>query len=361
MIEKISITHYRKLKNIDFYFSPKVNVISGTNGTCKSSLLHIISNSFQKVVRTATWVNDKTCLEIIKQLNNLTNPKIESLTRGDKQYNNPAKGGAGTLYTVKYINGKSTEFRKHNSETAGKHRYAIKPYYKKGFKESLLACPIIYLGLGRLLPYGEFQNDSVIKNIKKSLPDNYKQLITELYKDISGIKIVLNAPEKMGDIKIRYDFTSDQDGIDSNTISAGEDNLFILIAAVVSLKYYFECITSNNNIESILLIDELDATLHPSLQFKILNLFNEYSKLYKIQIIFTTHSLSLVEEALNKKDNVIYLYDNLSSVKKFENPDIYKIKMYLHGITRSNIYVNKRIPIFMEDEEARFFLNIVFD
>lgn len=94
-------------------------------------------------------------------------------------------------------------------------------------------------------------------------------------------------------------------------VSAGEDNLFIIISALVSMRYYYDSITSNNDVESVLLIDEFDATLHPSLQFKLLDIFREYSACYKIQIVFTTHSLSTIEYALKKKDNVIYLIDNV--------------------------------------------------
>ena len=73
----------------------------------------------------------------------------------------------------------------------------------------------------------------------------------------------------------------------------------VIITSLVSLKYYYENITSSSEVESILLIDELDATIHPGLQFKLLKLLNEFSKDYKIQIFFTTHSLSLLEEAIN--------------------------------------------------------------
>ena len=130
---------------------------------------------------------------------------------------------------------------------------------------------------------------------------------------------------------------------------------------MVSLRYYYENIVSNNEVESILLIDEFDATLHPSLQFKLLDLFREYSLNYKIQVIFTTHSLSSVEYALKKKDNVIYLIDNITSVIKMDSPDIYKIRMYLQNQTQDDIYLSKAIPLFTEDNEARIFLNILFD
>ncbi|MCO1599743.1 AAA family ATPase [Desulfosporosinus nitroreducens] len=359
MIKKISVIQYRKIKNLEFEFSKGINVISGTNGTCKTSILHIVSNSFQAVNKKCPWLIDDSCLEIIKKVNSIINPKVESLTRGDKRYNDPAFEQKGSLFTIDYFDKTSLGFRRHNSKMH--NRYSIKPFYPKGTKDSLPYCPVIYLGLSRLLPFGEFQNDDAIEGVKKTLPLIYQQEIADVYRKFTGLSVSSTAPQKMGDIKIRADFSSDQNGIDSNTISAGEDNLFILITAIVSLKYYFNCITSSNTVESILLIDEMDATLHPSLQIKLLELYNEYSKAFKIQIIFTSHSLSLLEHALSKKYNVIYLIDNISTVLKMEAPDIYKIKMHLHNITRDDIYTNKVIPVFTEDKEARLFLNILFD
>lgn len=359
MISKVNIIRYRKLGDISFDFSRNINIISGTNGTCKTSLLHIISNSYQAVTRNCSWLNDKSCLNKINQINNLINPKIESLTKGDKVYNDPANGVAGGLYTVDYFGHASLEFRKHNSKI--NNRYAVKPQYKRGTKDRLPFAPVIYLGLTRLFPFGEYQNDDAVEKLNQSLPVKYQVEIVNLYKRLAGIVISSINPQKMGDIKTRADFESNIDGIDSNTISSGEDNLFIIISALVSLRYYYDSIISNNEVESVLLIDEYDATLHPSLQFKLLDIFRDYSQKYKIQMIFTTHSLSILEYALKKKDNVIYLIDNITSVVKMESPDIYKIKMHLFGCTKNDIYLSREIPVFTEDSEARVFLGILFD
>lgn len=359
MIKKIHIVKYRKLQDMDFDLSKGINVISGTNGTCKTSLLHIVSNAYQAVTKNCDWLQDASCLDVIKQINSMTNPKIESLTKGDKIYNDPANGTKGTLFTVDYYGHAPLEFRKHNSKLSS--RYAIKPWYRPGTTEKLPFCPVIYLGLARLYPFGEYLNEAAVEKLKKNLPVEYQNEIADIYKKLTGISISAVSPQKMGDIKTRADFESDKAGIDSNTISAGEDNLFIIISALISLKYYFENITSTNEIESVLLIDEFDATLHPSLQFKILDIFRTYSSDYKIQIVFTTHSLSTVEYALSKKDNVIYLIDNITSAIKMESPDIYKIKMYLQDLTRDDIYLSKAVPVFTEDSEARVFARILFD
>lgn len=292
MIKKIHIVKYRKLQDMDFDLSKGINVISGTNGTCKTSLLHIVSNAYQAVTKNCDWLQDASCLDVIKQINSMTNPKIESLTKGDKVYNDPANGTKGTLFTVDYYGHAPLEFRKHNSKLSS--RYAVKPWYRPGTTEKLPFCPVIYLGLTRLYPFGEYLNEAAVEKLKKNLPVEYQNEIADIYKRLTGISISAVSPQKMGDIKTRADFESDKAGIDSNTISAGEDNLFIIISALVSLKYYFENITSTNEIESVLLIDEFDATLHPSLQFKLLDIFRTYSSDYKIQIAFTTHSCMIM-------------------------------------------------------------------
>jgi len=359
VIKKISIRRYRKICDESFDFTQGINALSGTNGTCKTSLLHIISNSFQAVTKSCDWVQDSGCLEVISKVNSISNPKIESLAKGDKQYNDPAYGYQGTLFNVEYINRAPLDFRRHNS--VKNNRYAVKPKYQRGSGDTLPYCPVIYLSLARLFPFGEYQDEDAVVKVRKQLPSEYQQEVADLYKSFTHMEISSLIPQKMGDIKIRSDFTSNKQGIDSNTISAGEDNLFMLLTALVSLKYYFKSIASNNEIESILLIDELDATLHPSYQLKFLKLLHEYSLAYKIQIVFTTHSLFLLENALKNKDNVVYLIDNVTSVIKMNEPDIYKIQMYLYEITKDDIYSSKKIPVFTEDAEARVFLKLLFD
>lgn len=363
MIKGIHIKQYRKLKNIDIDFSNAITVISGTNGTCKSSLLYLVSNSFQEVKTTAPWLKDDTVIKNIKSINSGINLKIESLTKGDEKYNDPAKGEKGTLFTCDYENGDSLEFRRHNTrkkkDGSTENRFALKPQYKRGEEEKLPQCMVIYLGLARLYAYGEYNQE--IAKIRQSLPDEYFEIIREIYKSFTGVVIENEEMEAMKGIKRRAKFSTNIEGIDSNTISAGEDNLLIIITALVSLRYYYENITPFDGTNSILLIDEMDATLHPAYQYKLMDLFNQYATAYHIKFVFTSHSLSLLEYAYEKKNKVIYLLDNITSVKEMEDSDIYKIKMYLRNKTKEDIYLNRCIPVFAEDNEARTFVKCLFD
>lgn len=363
MIKDIHIKQYRKLKNIDIDFSNAITVISGTNGTCKSSLLYLVSNSFQEVKTTASWLKDDTVIKNIKSINSGINLKIESLTKGDEKYNDPAKGEKGTLFTCFYENGESLEFRRHNTrkkkDGSTENRFALKPQYKTGEEEKLPQCMVIYLGLARLYAYGEYNLE--IAKIRQSLPDEYFDLIRDIYKSFTGVVIENEEMEAMKGIKRRAKFSTNVEGIDSNTISAGEDNLLIIITALVSLRYYYENISPLEGTNSILLIDEMDATLHPAYQYKLMDLFNQYAADYHIKFVFTSHSLSLLEYAFEKKNKVIYLLDNITDVKEMEDADIYKIKMYLRNKTKEDIYLNRCIPVFAEDSEARTFITCLFD
>lgn len=350
---------YKKLKDITLEFSKHINIIAGTNGSCKTSLLHIISNSFQMVNRKCDFITDKTCLDCIRQINNSINPKIETLTKGDKKFNDPAPGHKGDLYTVKFINGLEMKFRRHESKK--NDRYSIKPYYKKGASEKLPFIFTIYLGLSRLFPFGEYQNDKLIKTIKKGIPQEYQEEINRIYKELINIDIQKVNHQLISDIKTRSEFTTVDDGIDSNTISSGEDNLYIILTALISLKYYYNSIQSNNDCESLLLIDEFDATLHPALQNKLLQIFYDFSKNYKIQIFLTTHSLSLIEYALKNKFNVLYLINNVHNILTLPQEDIVGIKADLNECTRNDILQSKKICIWMEDDEARDFWNELKD
>ena len=360
MISSIFVIFYRKLKDILLSFSPYINIISGANGTCKSSLLHIISNSFQALQQKTESVNDPSCVRVISKLNSLVNPKIEALTRGDKTYSDPANGNKGTLYSITYMNGLSLDFRKHNS--SGGNRYAVKPKYSKGTNDKLPVLPVIYLGLPRLLPYGEIVEGQNIDDIKAQLPLSYMDEFKLLYKELTFIEIQQTKYQDVKGFKKRGDFVTTKPGVDSNTISSGEDNIFIILLSLISLKYYYESLKEKSgNAESILLIDEFDATLHPSLQCRLMKKIREYSKNYAIQFIATTHSISLIEDCLRCKDNVIYLTDNNGLIGQMQEPDKYKIEAKLKTLSMTEIYADRKVPVFIEDTEAKCYLNEIFD
>lgn len=366
MVEEIKFVKYKKFSDITLRFSNNINVIAGANGTCKTSLLHIISNSFKMPTSSASSMKEeKDCLSQIQNINHIFNPKIESLTKGDKEFNDPAKGVSGTLYSVTFktdTNPLIIDFRKHNTSTdtlKEKSRYRIIPKYTAGSGTSLLAAPIIYLSLTRLFPFGEFSDNEVLNKISKKLPEKYQDKINALYKDFTKFEVSNVKHQKMGSLKHKSDFVTNKEGVDSNTISAGEDSLYIILTALVSLEYFYTIFSK----PSILLLDEIDATLHPAFQIKLFNLLVGYAKTNNIQVFFTTHSLTLIEYALSSKEHVKYLLEVPSGIFEMEDVNMPTINRNLLNQTNDSpdIFIPKKIPIFTEDAEAKILLEMLLD
>ena len=85
MIKRITFTQYRRLKApLELEFCNHINIISGLNGTCKSSILYLISNAFQAEKSTNTQLVPKSELNVINNISAQVNAKIEMLTKGDK-------------------------------------------------------------------------------------------------------------------------------------------------------------------------------------------------------------------------------------------------------------------------------------
>lgn len=363
MIEEIEFQKYKRLENMKVELGHGVISIMGTNGTCKSSLLHIISNSYQAFENNSKYFNDDKCMKIIKGINQMINPKIETLNRGDRLYNDPAPEYSGYYYSCKYSNGLSLKFRKHNQKDVS--RYRIIPKYETGSKDKLPYGLVIYLGLSRLNAYGEYQDDGTIKKLNSSfvLPEKYQKELLEKYKNFTRYEIDKLNYEKMGEIKKRGDFFTTTTGNDSNTISAGEDNLMIILTAIYSLKYFADSLkVEYKHFPGILLIDELDATLHPEFQAKLLSLFKEICIDYdNFNIVFTSHSISVMQECKYNKNKIIYLTDNITKVGIMENPDEFKIRALLENKLGRDYYQNNQIPILTEDKQARDFLTVIIN
>lgn len=360
MIRKIHFNQFRKFTDVDIEFIDRINFIAGANGTCKTTLLHVVSNSFKAVNNNDERFKEEA-ISIFTALNSINsglNTKIEKLQRESNKYNN--NDYKGVAFNVEYSNQKKLDFRRHNSNET--NRYCVKPKYPKGSSESLPSTPVIYLSLSRLLPYGQITNDDDVKKLKKYLPNNYQDELNKLYEDFTSYKINNSSQqEEIKGIKKKANFETDKKYIDSNTISDGEDNLYIILTALISLKYYYDSVKDGEDKSSILLIDEIDATLHPKFQDKLLKVLCEYSSAYKIQVIATTHSLFLLKESLENKDvNVVYLEDLISTVKPLKDISYEKIEAYLQNEINKPIR-SAKIPVFTEDDEARIFIDEIFD
>ncbi|UZQ86919.1 ATP-binding protein [Thermoclostridium stercorarium] len=143
--------------------------------------------------------------------------------------------------------------------------------------------------------------------------------------------------------------------------SAGQDNLGQILTAVLSFKRLKSSLTPWPG--GLLLIDEVDATLHPSAQNKLFDLLFEMSRELDIQIIFTTHSLSLLSYIYSRIEsnseyrtnvNIIYLTTANIELEVITNPhwDVIYNDMQITSLFDNN----EKISVYTEDAEAIWFL-----
>lgn len=106
-------------------------------------------------------------------------------------------------------------------------------------------------------------------------------------------------------------------------MSSGEEKILNLFSQLFFLMNMSKIDKSTKSIEKnlLILIDEIDALLHPEWQRKILydilNLFNTFYVDHNIQIIFTTHSPIVLSDI--PKDNCIFLKKHKNEIEVVDN------------------------------------------
>ncbi|MCV1717793.1 AAA family ATPase [Escherichia coli] len=136
MIKEISFKKFKKLIDIDFSFNEDINIISGTNGTCKTTLLHLISNGFQMPPSRSQNYSNSNCVRVIKSINKIANPKMEAIVRESKNYTDPAEGTKGVLFSINYLDHSTLDFRKHNSKIQTKRNGMLSNQYTHAEKKN---------------------------------------------------------------------------------------------------------------------------------------------------------------------------------------------------------------------------------
>lgn len=348
IIESIEIRKFRGFEDVRFGLADNLTAIAGQNGTQKSTLLGIITQPFT--------INDKEHPMLGE--NPLCGGSFKSQFQ-DKFRLSPvfdnAKEHEWTLnfhedresYTVESIN-------------RDKQKGSIR-FWKKGDKEAgsgYVQLPTIFLSLKRVLPIGEERAIKASDDTKLSQEE--QKIFEKEYK-----KILLLHDESIKSVDYLESSNKQTAGVstasyDWNSNSSGQDNVSKLILAVLSFKRLKEKYPDDYE-GGILAVDEIDATLYPASQIYLLKFLQKYSSKLKLQVVFTTHSLTILEyiqsilENKNRESQarIVFLKKQNQRVTIAENPAYERIrnnlKVELSGDNR------KKIPVFLEDREAKDF------
>lgn len=363
MIHSIFINDFRLFKNVNIKLGKYMTVLSGKNALGKTTILGLIGNSCELKVGEGKPILQKQFRTEFKDI-------FQSSPKFDLSGSNKCIINFSDYENPDCINDSRrcrTTWQK-ISKTNNNKRFRLIPEkyeHDRKISSSKYPWPVLYLGLSRLFPIGESENDDIsVSNIKlndeekKKFLKNYCEILSiheENNMDIDAIDI--------GETKRKKGVGVSTSFYDSLCNSAGQDNVGQILLSIMS----FERLKNSNADQykgGILLIDELDATLHPAAQIKIINYLLKSCRELKLQVMFTTHSLTILETMskkinFNKKDRVneielIYITKDNKILEVIENPSYDRIYNDLNLSTI--LEIKNKITIYAEDDEARWFI-----
>ena len=390
MYKKIEIIDFRLFQNQTIFLGRYLTVLSGRNSTGKSTILGMIANSgelkkkdgltyslrqfraeFSELFKGSHQFDRTGANKFTITLCDEEGTDIDyrSFRTAWQRKNHPPKksresesGKASSSSPSKLID---------KEKTNSKSRFRVIPFKKldNGKKtEAKFSYPVLYLGLSRLFPIGESLDDSISAKGVNFKSDEHKRWFIENYTSIlsmqNEVKEITNY--SLTEIDKKSGIGVSTDLYDYLTNSSGQDNLGQILLAILSFKKLKED-QGDQWKGGILLIDEVDATLHPAAQNKLLKLFLKEARSTGIQIIVTTHSLNLLKEISFKIihnrpntpiNNTIELYYLTNANRRLEvkhNPAFTEIES---DLTISSFVQNRaKIKLYSEDEEARWLLS----
>lgn len=344
---------FRKLKNVTIPIASRLTVIAGHNGLGKSTILGLITNA-SGIPRG----------KIKSYFNNNFNAPIEDVffLSPDFDYKEDRKSKPNVRLSYN-CNGNELIKRCNVTKNDDLIRLRVHPrtiVVENGKEKTTSAAkvpiPTLYIGMSRMYPIGENEDKDIESHPAKIHAEDITY-INECFSKILGNKIsdpsVLNTYSIKG---IKQSSKVPNLGIDTFAISLGQDSVSVLVTALASFKKLKrEMGTSYKG--GILAIDEVESGLHPRAQIKLIELLKKQAKELKLQIILTTHSLTIIKEIFATNNTEV---DAVQYFMNSENPILLANGSYLrikNDMLANPILGDDAAPIqkvYFEDEEALF-------
>lgn len=351
----LTINDFRIFKDKRIRLGNYLTCIAGTNGTGKSNLLGLIGNC----VEYRTGKRTKSFLRP-----NIFRTDFSEIFKGSEKFD-PAKS---KRIEIHFSDGDKRVCRTawQKKRNLSERRFRVIPEYKEKGKtlSQKKELPVIYIGLSRLYPIGESE---LCKCQSLEHDTEYKEWIKEkatkilsLFSDMDSIKDVNSIDLSKDTHKIGVGFLTES--YEPLCNSSGQDNIGQILSAVWRFKILKEELGDEYH-GGILLIDELEATLHPASQLKLLDVLLYEAKKLSIQIVFTTHSLVVIDwffdkiafnQDANNNLELVYLSTAMNYLEVRHNASREQIQNEIYN--ELNI-ASPKIKIYSEDAEARWFFN----
>lgn len=295
-LEKITFRRFRHLDGLEIDFGDKaVTGIFGANGLGKSSILAVIRCLYQAVYNPR---KRKRTVPLLARPANCKNEPFGHLFYGNQFYD----------YNNSEIVAEFSDASISSHEIIASPLFEIKSPRKRWTPgtSSKPARAVYYINMETCIPVSEAVN---IKSEREKRRRLYKSIVSKsselgdcfnkIFLRQIGINDTSTAPGIGIDDTVTVSINNKQ--LPFRELSAGEQRVLKLLDIIFRA-----------NDDSIILIDEIETTLHPLALDKLISVLNKLAKDKRLQIIFTSHSFRLAER---KDINVRTLYKRGTSIR----------------------------------------------
>ncbi|MBS7819003.1 AAA family ATPase [Wohlfahrtiimonas chitiniclastica] len=356
-IQGIYIENFRTIKNQQIKLGRYLTLITGKNGTMKSSLLGLIAHPFSSSNNAKDVFGNplKTQMTNVFKLSHTYDAKCDYLYYLQ----------ASTNKNIKFEEPVRMYERIDPTTKKARFRITVSKSHDAGLGNFLLNTS--FINLKRLYPIIDTnakikENDNggslYSSDEAKWIGDAYYKILQrKSFRKTDAIEDT-NIKATQGPKESYYDFQS---------ISSGEDNL----GSILNKMLAFMSHKSNDAtaLNGIFCIDEVEASLHPVSQIFLIQFLYDWAKQYNVQVVVTTHSLHVIQyclnqqEVVNKQDKDFLVVNNISTMGVKEND--YNIvinptyEMLYKELTYKSPIQNKqgyKVNIICEDTIAKEFI-----
>ncbi|MGT2742484.1 AAA family ATPase [Streptococcus plurextorum] len=347
-IKGINIKNFRLISNQEFNLGKQITIVSGRNGTMKSTIMGLVAHPFETDEKSITGEKMSTSFSEVFKLSLTKDKQYEYDIKMDINHNNETKN---LIEPVKMYN-RSNRFR------------LVPSGSEKG--DGFFNLPSVYINLKRLYPLVAI-SDEEIRELNIEYNDKEKEFISKFYERIfaktefstfqtyeTDSNSVHKNPIGPG-TTASYDITS---------ISSGEDNLSAFVKILISFMRVFQSKSDAKQLTGLLSIDEFEASLHPIAQLNLFNFLLEWSRNYNVQILLNTHSLYLIQEVMkmetrlnNKVIRINFITKRFSDhLEIYSNPQFKFAKEELTLTRDEYTETLSKVTVLCEDQIAEQYI-----
>lgn len=363
------IENFRNFRDASFDLGEKITVISGQNGVGKSNILSLIASgsgvgsksmlgsNFQPEFTDFFNIDPDESYEDYKLYLTYIDCKGDDALTKRLAFKNDTKAGRGIRIIPRTSNIRLENCTNKVAADQAKHNYGVGA-------DGRVKIPTIYLSLSRLYPLGERKDTVKISKINKN-NTFYKTRADEKYKEwynyIIPNSIVNNASLTVVEKNACSRASLHMDLLNTPTLSQsiGQDNIGNIISALVDI---YVLSMQDGYDGALLCIDEIDVSLHPDTQIRLLDLFDKLSDELSIQFVVSTHSLSVLKETMKKENKnnedykIVYIKNSMAPyVSKIKSYELLEADMF-----GSLSFANPKVRMYFEDSIGKELFRLLF-